>query len=476
MPSASPGTTSRPSTRVSFKGSIGDPAEFSKAFADPSVATWKRALTPIGTTITAAAPLAIAGVGLTICYRAGAFNIGSHAQVIGGGLGASWVGFSFPGMPWFPHVLLAFVAAAIGGGICGLIPGLLKALTGASEVIVTIMGNYVMANVLTYLLSSSFFKVSGQGVDNPVGKSTLPSASLTPIFPVLGVNAGFVVAVLVVVFAAALLNRSRLGFEMQIAGAGSRAADVSGIRRNLVFVSAFVVSGAVVGLAGAVQVLGVSNQLQVGFGGDIGTLAILVAFVGNVKPLGAAAAALLYGGLQAGGLTAQFDSRDQLPADRRDAGADRHVRHCAGTDRLDLPTPPEEVSEVPRMSVTQDRMVPATGGIDTAARSLTARLAVQARRKAAIFCGLLGVAMLALAIGGGSLSTTLAVGNGSVSSLPVSGPVWVFTVVAALICFRIRGSHPMATGRRHPQSAPGGVAGGLRAGGRRRAGGLGRPR
>ena len=291
-----------------FKGAIGDPAEFSKAFADPSVATWKRALTPIGTTITAAAPLAIAGVGLTICYRAGAFNIGSHAQVIGGGLGASWVGFSFPGMPWFPHVLLAFAAAAIGGGICGLIPGLLKAFTGASEVIVTIMGNYVMANVLTYLLSSSFFKVSGQGVDNPVGKSTLPSTSLTPIFPVFGVNAGVIVAVLVVIFAAALLNRSRLGFEMQIAGAGSRAADVSGIRRNLVFVSAFVVSGAVVGLAGAVQVLGVSNQLQVGFGGDIGTLAILVAFVGNVKPAGAAAAALLYGGLQAGGLTAQFDS------------------------------------------------------------------------------------------------------------------------------------------------------------------------
>ena len=87
------------------------------------------------------------------------------------------------------------------------------------------------------------------------------------------------------------------------------------------------------------------------------------------------------------------------------------------------------------MSIAQEKKVETPSGIDTAARSLAARLAVQARRKAAIFCGLLGVGMLALAISGGSLSTTLAVGNGSVRSLPVSGPVWVFTVVAALICF-----------------------------------------
>lgn len=289
-------------------GSVGDPTVFSEAIANPSTAAWRRALTPLANTITAAAPLCIAGVGLSICFRAAAFNIGAHAQVVGGGLGASLVGFSFPDMPWLPHVLLALVGALVGGGICGLIPGLLRALTGASEVIVTIMLNYVLANLLTFLLTSSVYKVEGRGVDNPVGKSTVESASLSPMFPAFPVNAGVIVAVLVVVFATILLNRSRLGFEMQIAGASGRAATVAGVKRKAVFVWAFVISGAIVGLAGAVQVLGVSRQLQIGFGTDIGTLAILVAFVGNVRPIGVALAALLYGGLQAGGITAQLSS------------------------------------------------------------------------------------------------------------------------------------------------------------------------
>ncbi|MTD13216.1 hypothetical protein GIS00_04550 [Nakamurella sp. YIM 132087] len=291
-----------------FKGSIVDPTALGAAFSDPSTANWRKALTPFANTITAAVPLAIAGVGLSICYRAGAFNIGSHAQIVGGGIGASWVGFSWPDMPWLPHVLLAFLAAAIGGAICGLIPGLLKAWTGASEVIVTIMLNYVLANFLIFLLSSTFFKVEGRGIDNPIGKTTVESASLTSMFPAFPVNAGLVVALLVVIFASLLLSRSRLGFEMQIAGAGTRAATVAGIKGKAVFVSAFVISGAVIGLAGGVQVLGVSHQLAIGFGTDIGTIAILVAFVGNISPWGAAAAALLYGALQAGGISAQLAS------------------------------------------------------------------------------------------------------------------------------------------------------------------------
>jgi general nucleoside transport system permease protein len=291
-----------------LKGSIAAPSAFQAAFDHPSSVTWSTAFTPLSNTIVAAVPLVIAGVGLSLAFRSGAFNVGGQSQLIMGAVGASWVGFSFAGMPWLPHVLLGFAAAAVGGAIAGLIPGVLKALTGASEVIVTIMLNYVAANFLTYLLTNTFFRVPGTG-NNPVGRPTVASATLGPIFGSgLQVNSGLIVTVIVVVFVAVLLNRSKLGFEFQIAGASRAAAKVAGIRQAWVYVGAFALSGAIVGLAGGVQILGVSQQLETGFGGDIGYLAILVAFVGANRPLGIALAGLLYGALEAGGLTMQFDA------------------------------------------------------------------------------------------------------------------------------------------------------------------------
>ncbi len=291
-----------------LKGSIADPNAFQQAFAHPSSATWTTAFTPISNSIVDAVPLVIAGVGLSLAYRSGAFNVGGQSQLIMGAVGASWVGFSFTNMPWLPHVLLALAAAAVGGAIAGLIPGVLRAVTGASEVIVTIMLNYVAANFLTLLLTNTFFRVPGAG-NNPVGRVTVASATLGPIFGSgLEVNSGLIVAVIVVIFVAVLLNRSKLGFEFQIAGASRAAARVAGIRQAWVYIGAFALSGGLVGIAGGVQILGVTQQLQTGFGGDIGYLAILVAFVGANRPVGIALAGLLYGALESGGLSMQFNA------------------------------------------------------------------------------------------------------------------------------------------------------------------------
>jgi general nucleoside transport system permease protein len=289
-----------------LRGAVADPDSFRTAFADPTSANWAHAFLPISNTVVSSVPLVIAGLGLSVAYRSGAFNIGGQSQLILGAVAASWVGFSFAGMPLALHV--AFAAAAAAGALAGLLPGALKAYTGASEVIVTIMLNYIAANFLTYLLSGTFFRISGQG-DNPVGRLTLPSATLGRIFGnSLPINAGVFVAIAVLVFVAVLLNRSRVGFEFQIAGASRRAAEVAGIPQAAVYLGAFALSGAIVGLAGAVQILGATRQLQTGFGGDIGYLAILVAFVGNNRPVGVALAGLLYGALQTGGLTMQFSS------------------------------------------------------------------------------------------------------------------------------------------------------------------------
>jgi len=263
----------------------------------------------IGTSLTSAVPLVIGGIGLSLAFRAGVFNIGGRSQLVGGAVLASWVGFGIHGLPAPLHVALGLAAALVGGALAGLIPGLIRALTGASEVIVTIMMNYVAANLLVYLLTSTFFRNSRAGSTAPTGRVTLPSARLPKLFDNhIGIDLGLVVAVIVVAASVVFLNRSRLGFELQMAGAGRGAAAVAGLREGRTYIIALVLSGAVVGLAGGVQVLGVSTQLQSNFGGDLGALVLVVALVGRSTPGGVVFAALLYGALQSGGLQMQLDA------------------------------------------------------------------------------------------------------------------------------------------------------------------------
>jgi simple sugar transport system permease protein len=291
-----------------LKGALGDPQMFQRAFENPSQATWTRALTPIGNSMTAAVPLIIASCGIAIAFRSGVWNMGGHYLLVCGAIGASWVGFSFVDMPWLPHMLLALAAGAVGGAIGGLVPGLLRAFTGAHEVIVTIMLNYVSGLLVIYLLTETFFKSGGSEGDNPTGRVTAESAALTPMVTGFPVNAGIVVALVVVLFAMVLLDRSRLGFMLQISGESPHAARLAGIRPGFVYVVAFAISGAIVGIAGGVQVLGVTHQLQVGFGNDMGYLCILIAYLGHNRPKWVALAALFYGAVQTGGLTMQFET------------------------------------------------------------------------------------------------------------------------------------------------------------------------
>jgi ABC-type uncharacterized transport system permease subunit len=285
-------------------GAFGSPGLFSTAITHASVANWAAAIKPFGSTLTAAVPLAIAGLGLSIAYRSGVFSIGAQSQLICGAVLASWVGFSLPTLPMVPHVALGLVAALIGGALAALVPAILKARTGASEVIVTIMLNYIMGGVLIYLISDTFF--SQQVNTSPEGRLTLPSAMLPLLFGNnIPIDAGVIVAAVVLLGGWLLLGRSRLGFEFELQGTSPGASRIAGVRQKRTFVMAFLVSGAVVGLGGGVEILGSVHQLQSTFGGDIGVLAITVAFVGRNRPLGIMLAALLYGVLQTGGLQMQ---------------------------------------------------------------------------------------------------------------------------------------------------------------------------
>jgi ABC-type uncharacterized transport system permease subunit len=259
---------------------------------------------PLSETIVAATPLMLAGLGVALGFRAGLFNIGAEGQLLAGGLTAGLAGFGLHGLPVFIHLPLALLAGFAGGALCGFIPGILKARTGAHEVITTIMLNYVVMNLALYLLSTSLYRRPGR-ID-PISKIVAVPARLPHLAGRgLRLHAGIILALLAAVGVAWLLNRSTWGFELRVAGANPDAAVTAGIDVGRATVVAMVLSGALAGLGGANQVLGLQFSLAPGFSGGIGFDAITLALLGRSSPFGVVLAALLFGALRAGGLNMQ---------------------------------------------------------------------------------------------------------------------------------------------------------------------------
>jgi general nucleoside transport system permease protein len=258
----------------------------------------------VSETIVAATPLILAGLGVALGFRAGLFNIGAEGQVIAGGLAAGFVGFWLHGLPVVVHLPLAVLVGLAAGAAWGFIPGILKARTGAHEVITTIMLNYVAAYLALYLLSTSVFRRPGR--TDPISEPVEVPARLPHLAGQnLRLHAGILVALLGAVAVAWLLGRSTWGFELRVAGANPSAAQTAGISVARATVLAMVLSGGLAGLAGANQVLGVQYTLAPGFSGGIGFEAITVALLGRANPFGVVVAALLFGALRAGGLQLQ---------------------------------------------------------------------------------------------------------------------------------------------------------------------------
>ncbi|WP_347311955.1 ABC transporter permease [Defluviimonas sp. SAOS-178_SWC] len=261
-------------------------------------------------TLTAATPLIISGLGLALGFRAGMFNIGAEGQVLMGGMAAVIVGFSFPGMPWAIHLPLAMLGGIVAGGIYAGIAGVLRATTGAHEVISTIMLNLVSYRLLDYLLRQPWIQKSGRA--DPISESVLPSAELprllTWIDPNLRVHAGVFVALAAVGLVWWILFRTRLGFEFRASGESPDAARYAGIRAGLIIVSVMAFAGGLAGLAGANQTLGVLGRATPGFSAGIGFNAISVALLGRSHPVGVLFAGLLFGALEAGGRQMQVDA------------------------------------------------------------------------------------------------------------------------------------------------------------------------
>ncbi len=267
-------------------------------------------LNAISETLTAAFPLVLAGLGLALGFRTGLFNIGAEGQLLMGGLAAVIFGFSFPGLP-FPLLMAAcLLAGALTGALYASIAGWLKAATGAHEVISTIMLNLISYRLLDYFLRQPFVQQTGR--TDPISKSVPPNAALPRLLdwvdPNLRVHAGLFLVLIAVALVWWILFRTKLGFEFRASGENPDAARYAGIRAPLIIVLAMATAGALAGLAGANQVLGVLGRASPGFSAGIGFDAIAVALLGRSHPVGVLLAGLLFGALEAGGRQMQVDA------------------------------------------------------------------------------------------------------------------------------------------------------------------------
>ena len=254
---------------------------------------------PFSETLVTATQLILSGLAVALAFRSGLFNIGAQGQFIFGAIGASYIGFQFELSPLL-HISLALVTGIILGGLYGGLVGFLKAKTGAHEVIVTIMLNYIAALFVLWLLKTKTF-LRPDRID-PIAPEVNESARLPRLLgDDLRFNFGFFIAIFVTIFVWWIINRSTLGFKFRAVGANSKAAQTAGISIPFVTTVTMFICGGLAGLGGAVHLIGTEYALSAGVAGSIGFDAITVALLGQATPIGTFFGALLFAALQTGG-------------------------------------------------------------------------------------------------------------------------------------------------------------------------------
>lgn len=295
-----------------FRGAFGDPENIGKALAsNGDIKLWARALRPIVESIVASVPLIFVGLGVSVAFRTGIFNIGGAGQYTMGAVGGTIAALTFgAGVTPAPvAILLVMIFGVIGGAAWAFIPGYLKARVGASEVITTIMLNFIAGQFVFFLVSNFEFIQKPPRIQ-PVSKELSQFVDLPGILPIaaLRMDISIIIALLTAVAVSWFLFRSTRGFELRAAGLNLAAAKYAGIGASTSIITAMLISGAISGLGGALVAVGTIKQLSPGIAGSVGFTAIAVALVGGTRPSGVVATALVFGLLQHGGSLMQVQT------------------------------------------------------------------------------------------------------------------------------------------------------------------------
>ncbi|MEO5724401.1 MAG: ABC transporter permease [Ilumatobacteraceae bacterium] len=255
---------------------------------------------PISETLTRAVPLAIIGVGAGVALRAGVFNVGGESQMIAGAVAATLVARWFGGAPAVAVWLLAVLAAVVGGAAWAVVPAVLWVRRGVSEILSTLLINFVTTALLAWVLAKTVLHDPDPTVITPQGRQLPAHLDLPLLIHGSRLHIGFLVAV-VAVFATAWTLRTATGFRIDLVGANPRLAAQAGVRPTRLRIEVLLISAAFAGLAGAVQLFGLSHRLTTGLTGGVGYTGLLVAVLGRSKPLVTAVAAVVFAALLTGG-------------------------------------------------------------------------------------------------------------------------------------------------------------------------------
>lgn len=254
-------------------------------------------LNGLSETLLRAIPLICTGLAVALAFRAGTFNLGAEGQLLFGGIAAAAVGLALPQLPALTLIPLMMIAAMLAGALWSLLPGLLKLKFGASELITTIMLNYIAAHFISYLLYGPMQESAGYLAQTD---RLSRSASLPRLIEGTRLHIGLMIVLLAAALAHFALWHTVWGYRLRVAGLNARVALNSGMKVTALTVSAFLVSGALAGLAGYMEVVGVQRRMIEGLSPGYGYTGIIVALLGGTSPIGVVIAAFLFAALQVG--------------------------------------------------------------------------------------------------------------------------------------------------------------------------------
>lgn len=280
-------------------GSLGDPSRIVQALGSGDATAIRRAFNPILESLVQATPYIFAGLAVAVGFRSGLFNIGVEGQLFIGAAAATYVGYSITGLPAYIHMPLAFLAGAAGGAFWAFIPGFLKAKTGGHEVINTIMMNWIAFRFTEWLLSGPMTRPGSGGL--PLSPIIQDPAKIPQFFPSpIRFHAGFFIALIAAWLVWWLLFKTTWGLNLRTVGTNPRAARYAGLNTSKSIMIGMTLSGALAGMAGAVQILAVNHSMALGLSSGYGFDSIALALIGNNHPAGVILSSLLFGTLRNG--------------------------------------------------------------------------------------------------------------------------------------------------------------------------------
>lgn len=251
----------------------------------------------LGEVLVKAVPLILTGLGCSVAFRTGFFNIGAEGQFYMGSLASTYAALHTDGLPGILRILLAILCGFLFGGLWALIAAVLKAELGISEIIVTIMLNYIAMDILGIAVRTFLMDPAGS---IPQSEKIPPSAALLRFLKPTRVHTGIFIALAAVVLVWFLMEKTTVGYEFKAVGFNRRAAVCSGISAGKNILFSAVLSGGLAGIAGAVEVLGVQKKLLEGISGGCGYTAILITLLASNHPAGVLLAAVSFATLEVG--------------------------------------------------------------------------------------------------------------------------------------------------------------------------------